>query len=192
MQCGRRRSAGGSSTSCVVVKGADQDLDRLDEEVERIEEGLFGAGNDDHTRAIHAVKRELLEVRRSVVPLVADVTRLSQEWPVLLPDHPGERFAPLLARVSHTAEGVDHLDALTNAVLSAQLAQIGVRQTQDQRKISAWAAIALVPTGVGAIYGMNFEHMPELTWQLGYPAALAFILVVCSFLYLGFRRNDWL
>lgn len=153
---------------------------------------MFSAESADHTRAIHAVKRELLEVRRSVVPLVADVTRLSSEWSAYVPEDLNPRFALLLARASHSADGVEHLDALTSSVLKAQLAEIGVRQTQDQRKISAWAAIALVPTGVGAVYGMNFENMPELKWELGYPATLLSILVLCVFLYVGFRRNDWL
>lgn len=132
----------------VVINGVDQVLERLDEEVGRIEEGLFSAESADHTRAIHAVKRRLLEVRRSVVPLVADVTRLSSEWSAYVPEDLNPRFAFLLARASHSADGVEHLDALTSSVLTAQLAEIGVRQTQDQRKISAWAAIALVPTGV--------------------------------------------
>lgn len=178
----------------VVISGAGQVLERLEEEIERIEEGLFGAESVDHTRAIHAVKRELLEVRRSVVPLVTDVTRLSGEgtWSTHLPEDLRSRFALLLAQASHSAEGVEHLDALTSSVLAAQLAQIGVRQNQDQRKIAAWAAIALVPTGVGAVYGMNFENMPELTWELGYPAALMTILVLCVSLYVGFRRNGWL
>ena len=66
------------------------------------------------------------------------------------------------------------------------------RQNEDMRKISAWVAIAVVPTAIAGIYGMNFEHMPELEWTLGYPAVLALIAAVCLFLYWRFKRAGWL
>jgi magnesium transporter len=60
------------------------------------------------------------------------------------------------------------------------------------RRISAWVAILAVPTMIAGIYGMNFEHMPELSWEYGYPAVLAVILIICGALYRGFRRAGWL
>ena len=73
-------------------------------------------------------------------------------------------------------------------MLQANLTQVTVRQNEDMRKISAWVAIIAVPTAVAGIYGMNFEHMPELGWRFGYPAVLLLILVVCTGLYVRFRR----
>ena len=70
--------------------------------------------------------------------------------------------------------------------------EIAVRQNEDLRKISAWAAIALVPTAIAGIYGMNFQNMPELKWEYGYYAVVGMIGVVVAALYLGFRRNKWL
>ncbi len=67
-----------------------------------------------------------------------------------------------------------------------------MRQNEDMRKISAWVAIAVVPTMIAGIYGMNFEHMPELEWRLGYPSVLALIAAVCLFLYWRFKRAGWL
>jgi len=67
-----------------------------------------------------------------------------------------------------------------------------VRQNEDMRKISAWVAIAAVPTMIAGVYGMNFEHMPELTWEYGYPSILAFMLLVCGTLYRTFKKSDWL
>jgi magnesium transporter len=67
-----------------------------------------------------------------------------------------------------------------------------MRQNEDMRKISAWVAIAVVPTAIAGIYGMNFEHMPELEWTFGYPAVLALIAAVCLFLYWRFKRAGWL
>ena len=91
------------------------------------------------------------------------------------------------------------LDDLLTNVLAAELAQVtveqsrvSVRQNEDMRKISAWAAIALVPTAIAGVYGMNFDYMPELRWQYGYFGVLAVIAAVCIGLHALFRRNDWL
>ena len=81
---------------------------------------------------------------------------------------------------------------LLAGALQATLTQVSVRQNEDMRKISAWVAIIAVPTAVAGIYGMNFEHMPELGWRFGYPAVLLFILVVCIGLYVRFRKVGWL
>jgi magnesium transporter len=77
-------------------------------------------------------------------------------------------------------------------VLNANLAQIGVQQNEDMRRISAWVAIAAVPTMIAGIYGMNFQHMPELGWTLGYPMAIALMAAACGGLYRGFKRSGWL
>ena len=81
---------------------------------------------------------------------------------------------------------------LLTSVLDANLSQIGVRQNEDMRKISAWVAIAAVPTMIAGIYGMNFEHMPELDLTWGYPAVLAVMVAVCVYLYRRFTHAGWL
>jgi magnesium transporter len=81
---------------------------------------------------------------------------------------------------------------MLTSVLAANLTQVSVRQNEDVRKISAWAAIVAVPTLITGIYGMNFTHMPELGWRFGYPLALAAMAAVCLFLYTSFRRAGWL
>ena len=176
----------------VVTPDLDEVLVGLDEDVLDVEKHVFSAERGDHTRQIYKLKRELLELRRATSPL-ADVTeRLAVEPSCPVPDELREAFVEQNRRTTRTASGVEHLDGLIDGVLDAQLAQIGVRQNEDQRKISAWAAIALVPTVVGGIYGMNFENMPELRWQYGYFAALTLIIGTCLLLYVGFRRNGWL
>jgi magnesium transporter len=77
-------------------------------------------------------------------------------------------------------------------VLEANLTQVSVRQNEDMRRISAWVAIAAVPTMIAGIYGMNFESMPELNWEFGYPLILGVTIAVCIGLYRMFRRNGWL
>ena len=99
-------------------------------------------------------------------------------------------------RASDAIEGHDRLlfDVLQAdlARLSVRQSEIGVRQNEDMRKISAWAAIGLLPTAVAGVYGMNFEHMPELRWRYGYFVVLTFVAVACFALYRMFRRNGWL
>src|SRR6185295_10549372 len=94
-----------------------------------------------------------------------------------------------LLRVMGRIEGFR--DLLSSA-LQANLTQAAVRQNEDMRKLSAWVAILAVPTGVAAIYGMNFSSMPELQWRFGYPLVLGVIVVLCFVLYWRFRRSGWL
>jgi magnesium transporter len=84
------------------------------------------------------------------------------------------------------------LNALLSDVLSANQAQVGVRQNEDMRNISAWVAIVAMPTMIAGVYGMNFDHMPELGWALGYPFALLLMVVSCVSLFVMFRRRGWL
>ena len=109
------------------------------------------------------------------------------------------RGASVAAGVAVPGGIVDGLDvppppdrATTMAIVAAALAEITTRQNEDMRKISAWAAIALVPTAIAGIYGMNFEHMPELSWSFGYPMAIALIVVICVLLYRVLRKRGWL
>jgi magnesium transporter len=90
------------------------------------------------------------------------------------------------------AEQVDGFDDLLSSVLNANLAQVGVQQNADMRRISAWVAIVAVPTMIAGIYGMNFDHMPELRWQYGYPLVLGVMAVFCFGLYRAFKRSGWL
>ena len=95
----------------------------------------------------------------------------------------------------HLLRVIDHVesyDRLLTDILSAHLAQISVQQNNDMRKISAWVAIAAVPTMVAGIYGMNFENMPELRWRYGYFLALGLMALVCGGLYRGFKKSGWL
>ena len=92
-------------------------------------------------------------------------------------------------RVNEQIEG--YRDLLTS-ILEANLTQVSVRQNEDMRRISAWVAIAVVPTMIAGIYGMNFENMPELETPFGYPAVLGLMVAACGTLYFFFRRRKWL
>jgi len=87
---------------------------------------------------------------------------------------------------------VESADSLLMTMLMASTALQDLQQNADTRKISAWVAIAAVPTVAGGIYGMNFEYMPELTWRWSYPIVLGVLATICLLLYRGFKRNGWL
>ena len=95
-------------------------------------------------------------------------------------------------QLTRTINRARSLSDLLASALDANVAQISVQQNEDMRKISAWVAIAAVPTMVAGIYGMNFEHMPELDSVVGYPLVLALMALVCFELYRRFRRAGWL
>ena len=84
------------------------------------------------------------------------------------------------------------LSGLLDAALTASLTQITVRQNDDMRKISAWVAMAAVPTMIAGIYGMNFDNMPELGWTLGYPLVLTLTAIAVASLYRQFKKSGWL
>jgi len=93
---------------------------------------------------------------------------------------------------SRVVDQIASFDDLLNSILQASLAQAGIQQNNDMRKISAWAAIGVVPTAVAGIYGMNFRYMPELNMRFGYPMILLIIFVICVLLYRLFKKSNWL
>jgi magnesium transporter len=164
----------------------------LGEDIDEVEDEVFSSSRSNPAERIYKLKRETLEFNKATGPLVEPVDRLARGHYDLI--HPEVRayFRDVndhLIRVHEQLEG--YRDLLTS-VLEANLAQVTVRQNQDVRTISAIVAILAVPTMVAAIYGMNFEHMPELKWTFGYPLVLAVMLVVCFLLYRWFKKVGWL
>ena len=168
-------------------------------DVDEIEGQVFGGEPGEHAQRIYKLKREVLEFRRAVVPLVQPLQLLvAGEVPWVGADAQ-PYFRDVHDHLLRAADAIEGYDNLLSNVLQADLAQVSVeqnkvamRQNEDMRKISAWAAIGLVPTAIAGVYGMNFENMPELQSRYGYYDVLAVIAAACTVLYTLFRRNDWL
>ncbi|MFJ2235480.1 magnesium/cobalt transporter CorA [Streptomyces sp. NPDC087859] len=141
---------------------------------------------------IYQLKRELLELKRAVVPLTRPIEELSTRPIRAVAPEIQAYFRDVSDHLLRAKDQIAAFDELLNSILQAHLAQVSVAQNEDMRKITAWAAIVAVPTMVCGVYGMNFEHMPELRWTYGYPLVLGVIAVACLTLYRGFRRNGWL
>ncbi|MFJ8622385.1 magnesium and cobalt transport protein CorA [Kitasatospora sp. NPDC093550] len=164
----------------------------FERDVEELESAVFSQERTDDSGRIYQLKRELLEFKRAVLPLGTPLQRLSEGS---VPQVPGGIAAYLRDVADHHAQAKERIIALgelVDSILAASIGRLSLQQNTDMRRISAWAALAAVPTLVAGIYGMNFDTMPELRWTLGYPAVLLFIVTVCVFIFRAFRRNDWL
>lgn len=167
--------------------------DSVQEDIDAVESAVFSvhAARGDAGR-IYQLKRELLELKRAVAPLDRPLHALATvQMPPVSPDIQ-PYFRDVLDHLTRVNEQIASLDALLDSILQAHLAQVTVAQNEDMRKITAWAAIVAVPTMVCGIYGMNFEHMPELHWMYGYPLVVGVMAVSCLLLHRTFRRNGWL
>ena len=193
-------------TTDVLYRTADHIVDqyenvaaRIAVDVEDIQAQVFGGDDRDHAQRIYLLKRELLEFRRAVVPLALPLRRLAEGEVPGIAGGAAPYFADVYDHVLRATDAIEGLDRMLTDILTADLAQVSVRQNrtamqqnEDMRRISAWAAIALVPTAVAGIYGMNFDNMPELRWKYGYFVVLGVIALVCVGLHRLFRRNGWL
>ncbi|MDQ0759887.1 magnesium and cobalt transport protein CorA [Streptomyces canus] len=167
--------------------------DSMQSDIDLVETAVFA---DNGARVdpgrIYQLKRELLELKRAVVPLSRPLEELSTRPIHVVAPEIQAYFRDVSDHLLRAKEQIAAFDELLNSILQAHLAQVTVSQNEDMRKITAWAAVIAVPTMVCGVYGMNFDHMPELHWTFGYPLVMGVIAVACGVLYRGFRRNGWL
>jgi magnesium transporter len=175
-----------------VVGSIEDDIDVIEEVVFAPESRIAGRGRTRRIQRIYQLKRELMEFKRAVLPLQRPLSGLVHREVVDLPKEIRRYFRDVLDHLTRASEQVVYFDDLLNSILQARLAQVTVDQNNDMRKIAAWAGIAAVWTAIAGVYGMNFEHMPELGWQYGYPAVLAVMLAGSALLYRAFRKSGWL
>lgn len=164
----------------------------LEDDIGEVEEAVFSPDRANVAAQVYNLKRETIEFRRAVRPLVEPLSRLAAGHGDQVPEHLRPYLRDVADHAVRVADQVDAFDDLLASVLSANLAQVGVQQNNDMRRISAWVAIVAVPTMIAGIYGMNFEHMPELEWRFGYPLALTVMAACCLALFRAFKRSGWL
>jgi magnesium transporter len=164
----------------------------LEEDIEEVEAEVFSPARTNSAERIFKLKREILEFSRATGPLAEALDALCADS---VPHVDGSMASYFRDVRDHLARIVDQTNSnreLLTSVLTANLSQIGVRQNEDMRRISAWVAIVAVPTMIAGIYGMNFDTMPELRWTYGYPLIVGIMATICVALYLRFRRSGWL
>jgi magnesium transporter len=168
-----------------VIAGLENDIGEVELEV-------FSVRGHNPVHRIYMLKREVLELHQAAAPLSEALEALHSRKFEVIHEDIREYFRDVHDRVLRVVERTTTFSDLLTSVLSANLTSVTVRQNEDMRRISAWVAIAAVPTMVAGIYGMNFEHMPELGWVHGYPLVLALMALVCGLMYRFFRRSGWL
>ena len=164
----------------------------LEEDIEEVEADVFSPTRDNPAERIFKLKREVLEFSRAATPLAEPLDALTEGDLPQVDGSMASYFRDVRDHLARVVEQIESQRELLTNILTANLTQVGVRQNEDMRKISAWVAIVAVPTMIAGIYGMNFDFMPELHSPYGYPGVLAVMLVACLTLYRRFRGAGWL
>jgi magnesium transporter len=175
-----------------VVDGYTDVVNELQVDVDEIETSVFSPARTDDSTRIYVLKREIAEVRRAVLPLREPMRKFADGLVHGVEREAGPFFRDVLDHLNQAAEIVDNLDSLLSTAFDAHLARITVQQNDDMRKISAGVALAAAPTLIAGVYGMNFDHMPELRWELGYPLAVLLMVMISGGLWILFKRSGWL
>jgi magnesium transporter len=175
-----------------VVDGYEVAAQGVDVDIQQVERQVFSDDGANPAERIYKLEREVLDFYAAVAPLSDAVDEISRGHYEVVPDDLREYFRDVHDHLRRASGRIAGFRELLGSALHANLTQVSVRQNEDMRKISAWVAILAVPTMIAGIYGMNFEHMPELRWRFGYPTVLILIAVACALLYRRFRRAGWL
>jgi magnesium transporter len=175
-----------------VVDGYEVAAQGVDVDIQEVERQVFSEQRANPAERIYKLEREILDFHAAVSPLEPAVDAIVRGHYDVVPDELREYFRDVHDHLRRVGRRIADFRELLGSALHANLTQVSVRQNEDMRKISAWVAILAVPTMVAGIYGMNFEHMPELEWRYGYPAVLGLIAVLCTLLYRRFKQAGWL
>lgn len=166
----------------------------LEAELERIEAKIFSGGSNNHAsiEEIYDLKRKLILIQHSISPLFDAVFRLHGGRVPLVCRDMQEYYRDIFDHLERITKNIDAMRDILNTAIQVNLSMISLNETAITKKLAAWAALFAAPTMVAGIYGMNFEHMPELKMAFGYPAALSLMVILDIGLWLHFRKVGWL
>jgi len=174
-----------------VVDDYEPVIEGIEADIEEVEQQVFEARTESIER-IYFLKREVIEFHRAVAPLLGPLTEIERgAFPAI-----NEQLRPFFRDVGDHARRVDEqvlaARELLTSILEANLAMINLRQNEVVKSVSAWASIAGAIAILTGVWGMNFDHMPELHWELGYPLALLTMVAAVLVLHRFFKRLGWL
>jgi magnesium transporter len=175
-----------------VVDSYLEVTDSIESDIDAMEEDIFTTRPETNIECIYMLKREVVELRRAVTPLTFALQRMLSDHEDLISVEVRRYMDDVLDHNTQASDRIASYDDVLSSLVQAALGKVAMQQNTDMRKISAWVAIAAVPTAIAGIYGMNFEHMPELKQEWGYPAVLVLMATICLLLYRTFRHNHWL
>jgi magnesium transporter len=166
--------------------------DKLNDDMDEVETAVFTSRSSREIERVYQLKRQILDLKRATVPLGKPLAELSTGGVAAVDEPTRNYFRDVADNLSRVIEQVESFDNLLDSILQANLAMVAVKENEDMRKISAWAAILATITAITGLYGMNFRNMPELRWTLGYPVVVGLIVLISIILWRGFRRSGWL
>jgi magnesium transporter len=164
----------------------------LEKEVNNLETKVFSGQRQTFSQDIYFLKREFVEFRHAIEPLLIPVQKLASQTHDPVPPLLKPFFRDTLDHLQRACENASGLDSLLTSVLQADLAHVQVQQNIDVRKISAYVALAAGPTMIAGIYGMNFKHMPELGSRFGYPIVIGVMISLTAYIFRIFKKSRWL
>ena len=167
-------------------------VDAIEDDIEEVEKDVFDDNIPAPTARIYNLKREVIEFHRAVWPLLNPLETLEQGGFERVPENLRSFFRDVADHARRVDEQVQSQRELLTSVLQANLSLVSVNQNEVVKRISALFGIVAVPTFIASVYGMNFEHMPELHWRFGYPLCIGVMALVALALVAYFRRIDWL
>jgi len=175
-----------------IIDGYTTIANALEFEVVGVENRVFSGKRQTFSQEIYFLKREIIEFKHAIEPLILPIGKLITGEVVSVPEALKPFFRDTSDHLLQACEQATGLDSLITSVLQADLAHIQLQQNIDVRRISAWVALASGPTMIAGIYGMNFHHMPELSTKYGYFIVLGVMLSLTAFLVRTFRKSGWL
>ena len=167
-------------------------IDGFEKDAVEVERDVFSETREQPVRRLYALKRQVRELLVAIDSLQDPLNRLIRQMGPRLPDDVLADLSEAADQLDRTVTRTQSLQNLLDAALTASLAQISVQQNNDMRAISAWVAMAAVPTLIAGIYGMNFASFPELQWKYGYPLVLGGMGVIALMMHRGFKKSGWL
>jgi magnesium transporter len=178
-----------------IVDGYLDTIDRLEDLSDDIEERVSAEdaeeGSEGLAQDIFRLRQTVVRFRRLASPMREVLDRLMEAEGIVTPTL-APYYRDVLDHTIRVTELMDNIRDLLTAARELQLAQVSNRLNVVMKKVTSWGAIILLPTLIAGIYGMNFRHMPELSWKIGYPFALGVMAAAAFMLYRGFKKRDWL
>ncbi|HIW29985.1 MAG TPA: magnesium/cobalt transporter CorA [Candidatus Luteococcus avicola] len=175
-----------------IVDDYMQVVSDFETDIDEVEEDIFAQSGTTGVDRVYNLKRELIEFKRSVVPLAAPLSALSTRTYPVVPPETRAYFREVADHHTDARESILSFDEVLSTILQAGLARVGVADNQDMRRLSAVVAVLAVPTTLGAVYGMNFDNMPELHTRYGYFVVLAVMVLGMAACIAYFRDKGWL
>lgn len=168
-------------------------LDAISDEVEDIEDHVLATTmGKPEIEQLYSLRRDLLHLRNAATPLADVCRRLERSDVVAIDRQMRPHFRDVRDHLRRVQERIDTMRETLAFAFESSLMNAQMQQTDISRRLAAWAAILAVPTAVAGIYGMNFEHMPELKWEYGYYVVIGVTATICGYLYYRLRCAGWL